>query len=158
MPRTLSIVSAGAAQRCCQIQCSWTEPPNPTSLLAIVSAYPGFGVRLRRELSRTLPPYFQRSRHYGLHAAPTYERLKGCLPGIVKQEGATVRTVIQILRALLQEEPYCCEACSGTDFQEEHLAPDPAYTRYHVLGRAQRSPPMRAQRAPAGTSASPQTC
>ncbi len=31
----------------------------------------------------------------------------------------------------------------------------PAYTRYHVLGRAHHSPPMRPQRAPAGTPVSP---
>ena len=109
-------------------------------------------------LQHQLPPYFQRSRHYGLHAAPTYERLKGCLPSIVKQEGATVRTVIQILRALLQEEPYCCEGCSGTDFLEEALPPDPAYARYHVLSRAHRSPPMKPKRAPAGTPVSSNPC
>lgn len=87
--------------------------------------------------------------------APTYKRLKGRLPGIVKQEGATVRTVIQILRALLQEEPYCCEGCSGTDFREEPLPPDPAYARYHVLRNARRGPPAGLTRAPSGTPASP---
>mgnify|MGYP006275570905 FL=1 len=112
-------------------------------------------VAIHQILQHQLPKYFQRSRHYGLHAAPTYERLKGRLPSIVKQEGATVRTIIQILRALLQEEPYCCEACSGTDFQEEHLAPDPAYAHYYVLGSAPRSPPVTPQRAPAGTPAFP---
>ena len=76
------------------------------------------------------------------------------MPGIVKQEGATVRTIIQILNALLQEEPYRCESCSGTDFREELLPPDPVYTRYHVLRNARRGPPAGLTRAPSGTPGS----
>jgi len=104
-------------------------------------------------LQHLLPPYFQRSRHYGLHAAPTYERLKDGLPKAVKRNGATVRTIIQLLKALLREEPYRCEACQGEAFTVTPLLPDEAFIE-RCLGLPQgwRAPPKMPRRSPTAAS------
>lgn len=96
-------------------------------------------------LQHLLPAYFQRSRHYGLHAAPTYERLQHALPSKVKRNGATVRTIIQLLKALLNQEPYRCEACHGEHFTTTPLLPDRAFIAQYIGWRA---PPVSSKRAP----------
>ena len=104
-------------------------------------------------LQHLLPPYFQRSRHYGLHAAPTYKRLKGVLPKAVRRNGATVRTVIQLLKALLKQEPYRCEACQGEAFTVTPLLPDEAFIVRHLgLPHGWRAPPKMPRRAPTAAS------
>lgn len=107
-------------------------------------------------LQHKTPPYFQRVRHYGLHAGITYAKIKGQLPNKLKRNGQTVRTVIpacklsagrQILRALLAEEPYKCEHCGGGEFEFESVDIDRSYLAQHVLASSAgklhqgRSPP-----------------
>jgi hypothetical protein len=100
-------------------------------------------------LQHLLPAYFQRSRHYGLHAAPTYGRLKGVLPKAVRRNGATVRTIVQLLKALLKEEPYRCGACQGEAFTVTPLLPDEAFIERHLgLPQGWRAPPKMPRRAP----------
>lgn len=92
-------------------------------------------------LQHQLPPYFQRVRHYGLHSAVSYNKVKDQIPNELKRSGQTVRTVIQILRALLAEQPYQCQDCGGTDFEVEPLQADRSYLVRHVLDQG-RSPPF----------------
>jgi len=104
-------------------------------------------------LQHLLPAYFQRSRHYGLHAAPTYKRLKGGLPKAVKRNGVTVRTIIQLLKVLLKEEPYRCEACQGKQFTATPILPDRAFiAQYLDVPHSRRAPPMKPARAPMAES------
>lgn len=91
-------------------------------------------------LQHQLPPYFQRVRHYGLHSAVSYKKIKDQLPDQLKGNGQTVRTVIQILRSLLAQEPNQCEHCGGTDFAIEPLQANRAYLVRHVLHQG-RGPP-----------------
>lgn len=97
-------------------------------------------VAMQLFLQHQLPPYFQRVRHYGLHSGVAYAKLKGKIPDKLKRNGYTVRTVIQILRALLAEEPYRCEHCGGYSFESELIEPSRHYLNRHVLHHG-RSPP-----------------
>jgi hypothetical protein len=106
-------------------------------------------VAIAQIIQHLLPTSFQRSRHYGLHAAPTYKRLRHILPNTVKRNGATVRTVFQLLKALLKQEPYRCEVCQGIDFEITILLPDKMYVRQY-LPLAGRNPPIITKRAPKG--------
>jgi hypothetical protein len=90
-------------------------------------------------LQHLLPPHFHRSRHYGLHAANTYASLAPQLPDKVKKEGATVRTIIEILRAMLVEEPYRCPYCQSDQLEKAEVLPNRNYSA-GWLGR--RAPPM----------------
>ena len=85
-------------------------------------------------LQHQLPAYFQRVRHYGLHAANTYKKIAQQLPQHLKRNGQTVRTVIQILRALLAKPPHQCDYCGGSDFEIEPIQPDRSYIGRHISG------------------------
>ena len=91
-------------------------------------------------LQHQVPRYFQRVRHYGLHAGATYKKIQDQLPDHLKRNGATVRTILQILKALLKEEPNCCPECGGFDFEEILLANDEQYVKEIILLK-KRGPP-----------------
>lgn len=98
-------------------------------------------IAMHKFLQHQLPAYFQRVRHYGLHAGVTYAKIKDQLPDKLKRNGQTVRTVIQILKALLGQEPDKCEHCGGADFEVERMESDRTYLARHVLNQG-RSPPF----------------
>jgi hypothetical protein len=104
-------------------------------------------VAMHQILQHQLPAYFQRVRYYGLHASASYHKYQDQLPDQVTRNGYTVRTIIQILKALLAQEPYQCAYCGATDFVVDVLTPDRQYLIREVLKktasglRPGRSPP-----------------
>jgi glutathione S-transferase len=98
-------------------------------------------VAMHQLLQHQTPAHFQRVRHYGLHAASTRRKIGDQLPQAVKKEGQTVRTLIQILRALLGTEPFRCGQCGSTGFEVQPINSDRSYLDSHVLHR-DRSPPF----------------
>lgn len=104
-------------------------------------------VAMHQILQHQLPAYFQRVRYYGLHASATYQKYQNQLPPQLKRNGYTVRTVIQILKALLTQKPYQCENCGATGFEIMIVQPDRHYLAREVLQkmasglRTGRSPP-----------------
>lgn len=72
-------------------------------------------------MMHVLPPYFQKSRRYGLHASATKKKYEAALKGL-KNEGAVIRTVMQIVMSLLKLDAYQCEVC-GCDKFEIQLVP-----------------------------------
>lgn len=98
-------------------------------------------------LQHQLPAYFQRVRHYGLHASATYHKYQDQLPDELKGNGQTVRRIIQILKALLAKEPYKCEHCGGVNFTVVAVLPDRQYLTQQILQKMTsglhhgRSPP-----------------
>lgn len=93
-------------------------------------------------LQHQVPRYFQRVRHYGLHAGSTYKKIKDELPSHLKRNGKTVRTILQILKELLKEAPNCCENCGSLDFENIVLVNDEGYLR-KILGKKKRGPPSK---------------
>lgn len=91
-------------------------------------------------LQHLLPARLHRSRHYGLHAANTYASLASQLPDKVKRAGATVRTIIVILRAMLKEEPYRCPYCQSDQLKKGEVLPNRNYASSWL---GSRPPPMR---------------
>ena len=104
-------------------------------------------IAIHKFLQHQAPPYFQRVRHYGLHAGITYAKIKDQLPNKLKRNGQTVRTVIQILRTLLAKEPYKCEHCGGDEFEFETVDVDRTYLARHVLYQGRSPPSGRADKA-----------
>ena len=96
-------------------------------------------------MQHVLPLYFQRSRHYGLHAGSTYRKYRPLIPSLVKQNGHSIRTLFQILRLLLGIAPDECPICQGTNFEYSKVSADTTYIRKHILHN--RSPTQTAARA-----------
>lgn len=67
-------------------------------------------------MQHVLPPYFQKSRRYGLHASATKKKYQNQIPKEVKRNGHTIRTVMQIITQLIKEKPFSCEVCQSTEY------------------------------------------
>jgi len=93
-------------------------------------------------VQHVVPPYFHRVRHTGLHAGATYKKIKDQIPDKLKRNGKTVRTIIQILTALLKEKLDCCNKCGGMDFEKESFAKDGKYI-YRFINLKKRGPPSK---------------
>ncbi len=79
-------------------------------------------VAIDQILQHVLPPYFQKSRRYGIHHSSS--KLKATIPDAVKRNGQTIRTVIEIIAELMNLQPYKCEKCGSYNHQIEELKPD----------------------------------
>ena len=101
---------------------------------------------MQQLLQHVLPAYFHRSRHYGLHAANTYHSVKDQLPERVRGEGETVRTIVQILQALLQSEPYRCPYRDGDRLEKTEVSAECAVTLPYWLN--DRAPPRMSPKKP----------
>ncbi len=98
-------------------------------------------VAMQRILQHLLPPYFHRSRHYGLHAASTYKRVADQLPEKVRRHPGTVRLLMRLLKLLLLGPTVGCEQCGSVQSPlETPLAPDRTY-KESFLKLPPRSPP-----------------
>lgn len=78
-------------------------------------------------LSHLPPPYFQRTRRYGLHASAKSERAKRLISLKARKHGQSIRTTMEIITHLLKLQQFECEGCGGTDFTDIHLRPDKTY-------------------------------
>ena len=76
-------------------------------------------------MQHVLPPYFNKSRHYGLHQYSTKQRVS--IPQALTNNGATIRTVFEILRQLLNLEPFACQHCGSLAVEKEIVDADPAF-------------------------------
>lgn len=94
-------------------------------------------------LQHVLPPYFQKSRRYGIHAGATKKRIQKLVPESIKRNGGTVRTVIQILSQLLKNTPYRCEICKSTDHEIQIVKPNKNWIHKYIhVPKSARPPPM----------------
>lgn len=64
-------------------------------------------------LRHVLPAYFQRSRHYGLHAHSTYQRVKANIPVAVRRSAGGIRLIFLLLKHLLKTKVTACDHCGS---------------------------------------------
>lgn len=89
-------------------------------------------------LQHVLPPYFHKSRNFGLHQSST--KIKALIPPILKNNGATIRTVFEILTHLLGLNPFKCEECGSEELEIATLLQD---TKYVINFLQNKAPPIR---------------
>jgi Putative transposase len=90
-------------------------------------------------LQHVLPPYFQKSRRYGLHNSSSNVRKN--IPDAVKRNPCTIRTVFEIITTLLQIKPYHCEVCGSINYELDNLLPDQTWI-FTFISIEPRSPPQ----------------
>ncbi len=83
-------------------------------------------------MAHCLPPYFQKCRYYGLHASATYRKVSKNLPTCIKNNSQTIRTVFQIITAMLGMEALACDICNSKVFHKSIIAPD-RFWKYNWL-------------------------
>jgi hypothetical protein len=98
-------------------------------------------IAIHQIMQHLLPPYFQKSRHYGLHASSTFKKIKGQIPQLLRNVGQTIRTVFQILRDLLKLDPLVCEKCQQMQLVQTPIVADRSYLAIILLAPKIRPPP-----------------
>lgn len=82
---------------------------------------------IHQYLMHVLPPYFQKSRRYGIHANATQKKYQTSIQRLLRNNGSTIRTVIEIITHLLKAQSVKCEKCGHTEFEIEGLPSDSNY-------------------------------
>lgn len=98
-------------------------------------------VAINQFLMHVLPPYFQKARYYGIHAPPTFKRLKKKIPQKLIRNNRTIRVVFIVINTLLGLTPYSCEICEGQEFVFGVLKPDINWTFQFITIPSYRGPP-----------------
>ena len=92
-------------------------------------------------LRHVLPAYFQRSRHYGLHAHSTYQRVKDSIPLAVRRSDGGIRLLFLLLKHMLQVSVTACDSCGSLRPAIRDLVyPDSNYIKA-LTNLRPRSPP-----------------
>lgn len=99
-------------------------------------------IAMQQILQHVLPPYFQKVRHYGLHAANTYQKIKHLIPNLVRSNPQSIRTLFQILNILLGVPAFECPYCQCTHFTTQNIPCDPNFLRSFLNPQNNKSPPQ----------------
>lgn len=91
-------------------------------------------------LQHSLPAYFQKSRHYGIHH--TSNKIKKNLSIALKRKGITIRTLFEIINHLLKLNPLQCEVCGSIDFTKILLTKEKYTCQENYRYIYQKSPPQ----------------
>ena len=98
-------------------------------------------VAIDQILQHVLPPYFQKSRRYGLHHNAS--KIKTTIPDALKRNGQTIRTIMEIITELISTRPYQCEKCQSTNHIIEIIKPDKTWVNNYLHLSIPRAPPSR---------------
>lgn len=99
-------------------------------------------VAIHQIIQHLLPPYFQKSRHYGLHSTCIFSQVKSHIPQLLRNAGQTIRTVFQILKDLLKISPLVCEKCQQPDLIRIPVMSDRQYIQHFLVTFRGRPPPQ----------------
>ena len=91
-------------------------------------------VAIQQILQHTLPLYFNKCRHYGIHQYTTKQRKN--ISSQLINHGAIIRTVFEILRQLLKLDVFVCHHCGSIDFDKEAIPEDPDYLYTYLQNKA----------------------
>ena len=97
-------------------------------------------VAIDQILQHVLPPYFQKSRRYGIHNSSS--KIKSAIPDAIKRNGQTIRTIMQIITELLNLHPYECEKCGSDNHNIEELKSDKIWISTYIFMPTPRAPPL----------------
>ena len=100
-------------------------------------------VAINQFLSHVLPPYFQKSRHYGIHSSVTFKRIEHLIPNKLKRNSDTVRLIFRILKFLAGLKPKVCEKCHHHEFSISPLKADVKWIFNFITIPSYRAPPMK---------------
>lgn len=98
-------------------------------------------VAINQFLSHVLPPYFQKSRYYGIHSPATYKRIGALLPKKLKRNTETIRMLFKLLNHLAGLESKVCDQCQGNEFTTTAVKADVNWIFNFITIPSYRGPP-----------------
>lgn len=98
-------------------------------------------IAINKFMMHVLPPYFQKSRHYGLHAWATWKKYKPVIPQELVRHPDTVRHLFTLLKALIKQDPVTCERCEKSSFEIKPVSADVNWIFKYVTLPVLRGPP-----------------
>lgn len=104
-------------------------------------------VAINQFLSHVLPPYFQKSRYYGIHSPATFKRIKHLIPEKLKRNTKTIKLLFKLLRFLAGLQPHVCQKCQHTQFSITTLKADVNWIFNFITIPSYRAPPMKRNKA-----------
>ena len=104
-------------------------------------------VAIGKFMMHVLPPYLQKSRHYGLHAHQTWKKYEDKVPEKLLRNKDTIRNLFVIIKELLQLEPVACEQCGHNDFMISGVRSDPQWIFTYITLPELRGPPRRSHKS-----------
>ena len=104
-------------------------------------------VAINEFMQHVLPPYLQKSRHYGLHSYQTWKKHKDNIPKSIKRNTDTVKNLFAIIKALLGKEPIQCENCGHTEFDMSIVSSDPTWIFNFITLPSLRAPPYQSKKS-----------
>jgi hypothetical protein len=88
-------------------------------------------VAIHEFMRHVLPPYFQKSRYYGLHSSSTFKKYKDNIPKKFQHNTESIKNLFALVNAFFKLEPYACEKCKHTEFKIEPIRANPTWIFYN---------------------------
>jgi len=98
-------------------------------------------VAIDQFLQHILPPYFQKSRYYGLHASSTYKKYADKIDQKLIKNKDSVPSLFSLLMQLLKVAQYSCEKCKSLKFEIKDIPKDEDWIFNFIILPNFRSPP-----------------
>ena len=95
---------------------------------------------IHQYLMHVPPPYFQKTRWYGIHSSASQKKYKSTIESLLRKNGQTVRTVMEIIRHLLKVPTLRCEKCAHDKFEVEIVSADRHFIKTYLTLPNIRSP------------------
>ena len=99
-------------------------------------------VAMDQFLQHILPPYFQKSRYYGLHASATLKKYKDKIDKKLLNNGDSIGHLFALLKALIKSAPYSCEKCQSQSYEIKNVRKDSNWIFYFITLPKLRGPPL----------------
>jgi len=99
-------------------------------------------VAIDQFLMHVLPPYFQKSRYYGLHASATFKKYRGKMDQRLLKNKDSISTLFSILKSIMKMASYSCEACKSVRFEIKDLRKDNQWIFNFITLPNFRGPPQ----------------
>lgn len=100
-------------------------------------------IAISQILQHLLPPYFQKTRRYGIHSSVTKKKIGSNIQEILKRNDQTVRTLFEILTQLIKGTPYSCKKCQSEEYYIEQIKPDKKWVKqFLTVPTKGRAPPL----------------
>lgn len=95
---------------------------------------------IHQYLMHALPPYFQKSRRYGIHASASQSKYQYTIQSLLRKNGDTIRTVFEIITHLLKSPKLQCVNCQHSEFDITLIMPDRKYIKTYLTINKSRAP------------------